>query len=76
MFVLMFFYTTEVTFVAQRAKMEADLGCREWGDAYKTNVTAVYFTTTAFLPLLQKGKGEHGHLAASVIVISSSERLV
>jgi NAD(P)-dependent dehydrogenase (short-subunit alcohol dehydrogenase family) len=31
----------------------------------------VYFTTVAFLPLLQAGKESHGHLSASVIVISS-----
>ena len=35
------------------------------------NVSAVYFTTVAFLPLLQAGTESHGHLSASVIVISS-----
>lgn len=43
----------------------------EWSDTFQTNVTAVYFTTVAFLPLLQAGKESHGHLSASVIVISS-----
>jgi NAD(P)-dependent dehydrogenase (short-subunit alcohol dehydrogenase family) len=43
----------------------------EWSDTFNTNVSAVYFTTVAFLPLLQAGKGSHGHLSASVIVISS-----
>lgn len=44
---------------------------QEWNDTYNTNVTSVYFTTVAFLPLLQAGKESHGHLSASVIVISS-----
>lgn len=43
----------------------------EWSDTYNTNVSSVYFTTVAFLPLLQAGKESHGHLSASVIVISS-----
>jgi NAD(P)-dependent dehydrogenase (short-subunit alcohol dehydrogenase family) len=43
----------------------------QWSDTFNTNVSAVYFTTVAFLPLLQAGKETHGHLSASVIVISS-----
>jgi NAD(P)-dependent dehydrogenase (short-subunit alcohol dehydrogenase family) len=42
-----------------------------WSDTYNTDVTAVYFTTVALLPLLQAGTESHGHLSASVIVISS-----
>jgi len=42
-----------------------------WNGAYNTNVTAVFFTTVAFLPLLEAGIQRRGHLAASVIVISS-----
>lgn len=42
-----------------------------WDDVYRTDVSAVYFTTVAFLPLLQAGTEAHGHLSASVIVISS-----
>jgi len=42
-----------------------------WGETYKTDVTAVYFSTVALLPLLQAGTESHGHLSASVIVISS-----
>lgn len=44
-----------------------------WTNVFNTNVTAVYFTTVAFLPLLQaatKAPG-HGDLSPSVIVISS-----
>ncbi len=43
----------------------------DWNTTYNTDVTAVYFTTVAFLPLLQAGTESHGHLSASVIVISS-----
>jgi NAD(P)-dependent dehydrogenase (short-subunit alcohol dehydrogenase family) len=43
----------------------------EWGDTYKTDVTAVYFTTVAFLPLLQKASKKRGTFHSSVIVISS-----
>jgi NAD(P)-dependent dehydrogenase (short-subunit alcohol dehydrogenase family) len=42
-----------------------------WNETYNTDVTAVYFTTVALLPLLQAGTEVHGHLSASVIVISS-----
>lgn len=43
----------------------------EWGETYNTDVTSVYFSTVALLPLLQAGTNAHGHLSASVIVISS-----
>ncbi|KAF2266749.1 short chain dehydrogenase/reductase-like protein family [Lojkania enalia] len=42
-----------------------------WNETYNTDVTAVYFTTVAMLPLLQAGTETRGHLSASVIVISS-----
>jgi NAD(P)-dependent dehydrogenase (short-subunit alcohol dehydrogenase family) len=42
-----------------------------WAETYQTDVTAVYFSTVALLPLLQAGSEAHGHLSASVIVISS-----
>ncbi|OAL48575.1 short chain dehydrogenase/reductase [Pyrenochaeta sp. DS3sAY3a] len=42
-----------------------------WAETYQTDVTAVYFSTVALLPLLQAGSAAHGHLTASVIVISS-----
>jgi NAD(P)-dependent dehydrogenase (short-subunit alcohol dehydrogenase family) len=43
-----------------------------WNDVFNTNVASVYFTTVAFLPLLQAAK-EMGpeKFSASVIVISS-----
>jgi len=43
----------------------------QWNETYNTDVTSVYFSTVAFLPLLQAGTETHGHLSASVIVISS-----
>ena len=42
-----------------------------WAETYNTDVSAVYFTTVVLLPLLQAGTESHGHLSASVIVISS-----
>lgn len=42
-----------------------------WNETYNTDVTSVYFSTVALLPLLQAGTETHGHLSASVIVISS-----
>ncbi|KAI3331349.1 hypothetical protein F4824DRAFT_293722 [Ustulina deusta] len=45
-----------------------------WQDTYQTNVTAVYFTTVAFLPLLQSAMRPKGSLepySASVLTISS-----
>jgi NAD(P)-dependent dehydrogenase (short-subunit alcohol dehydrogenase family) len=42
-----------------------------WDETYRTDVSAVYFTTVAFLPLLQKAANSEGHSTSSVIVISS-----
>ncbi|KAF1955650.1 NAD(P)-binding protein [Byssothecium circinans] len=42
-----------------------------WNETYNTDVTSIYFTVVALLPLLQAGTESHGHLSASVIVISS-----
>ncbi|KAL2073719.1 hypothetical protein VTL71DRAFT_11045 [Oculimacula yallundae] len=44
---------------------------QEWSETFNTNVSGVYFTTVAFLPLLQASLPTHGSLSASVIVISS-----
>ncbi|KAI2606713.1 NAD(P)-binding protein [Hypoxylon sp. NC1633] len=46
----------------------------DWRDNFSTNVTAVYFTTVAFLPLLQAAMSPKGPLepfSSSVITISS-----
>jgi NAD(P)-dependent dehydrogenase (short-subunit alcohol dehydrogenase family) len=42
-----------------------------WSETYNTDVTSVYFSVVALLPLLQAGTDSHGHMSASVIVISS-----
>ena len=48
----------------------------EWETVFRTNVTQAFFTTTAFLPLLQKGTDlEHGW-SSTVINISSISGLV
>ncbi|KAI5922610.1 hypothetical protein F4810DRAFT_711475 [Camillea tinctor] len=47
---------------------------KDWQDNFNTNVTSVYFTTVAFLPLLQSGMEPKGPLepfSSSVITISS-----
>ncbi|KAL8912917.1 MAG: hypothetical protein Q9172_007397 [Xanthocarpia lactea] len=45
----------------------------EWASVFNTNVTSVYFTTLAFLPLLQASQNDADHAtrSPSVIVISS-----
>jgi len=47
-----------------------------WSSTFNTNVSAVYFTTIAFLPLLQASLNTHGSRSASVIVISSMSGLM
>ena len=43
----------------------------DWESVLKTNVTSVYFSTLAFLPLLQASIGRFASRSPSVIVISS-----
>lgn len=45
----------------------------DWNDTYNTDVTSVYFTTVAFLPLLAAAPPNH---TSSVIVISSMSGLM
>lgn len=45
----------------------------DWAKTYDTNVTAVYFSTLAFLPLLQAAPKSHN---ASAIVISSMSGMI
>lgn len=54
-----------------KAKLWEKESFEAWDETYRTDVSGVYFTTVAFLPLLERGVAEHGHLAPSVIVISS-----
>lgn len=48
----------------------------KWAETFNTNVSSVYFTTVAFLPLLQKSKEEGGHFNPSVITISSMSGMI
>lgn len=48
----------------------------QWNDTLNTNVTSVYFTTVAFLPLLQAGTNRTKGHSSSVIVISSISGLM
>lgn len=43
----------------------------EWSEVFNTNVSSVYFTTVAFLPLLQAAIETYGERSPAVIVISS-----
>lgn len=50
-----------------------------WQDTYKTDVTAVYFTAVAFLPMLQAAMGDGGSVekfGASIITTSSMSGLM
>ena len=57
-----------------KEKLWKNESVEEWQDTFNTDVTSVYFTTVAFLPLLQAGvepKGPLEAFAPSVITISS-----
>ncbi|KZM22021.1 uncharacterized protein EKO05_0007274 [Ascochyta rabiei] len=54
-----------------KAKLWENETFEGWAETYNTDVSSVYFTTVVLLPLLQAGPESHGHLSASVIVISS-----
>ena len=43
----------------------------DWADTYKTNVTQLYMTTTAFLPLLEKATEHNPGYSGTVINITS-----
>lgn len=47
-----------------------------WERVFRTNVTQLYFTTTAFLPLLEKGTEEAPGWSSTVVNISSISGLV
>jgi len=48
----------------------------DWESVYRTNVSQCYFTTTAFLPLLQKATGKSHGWSGTVINISSMSGIV
>lgn len=51
-----------------------DIGA--WDDTFRTNVTQLFFTTTAFLPLLQKSSEKQHGWSSTVINITSISGIV
>ncbi|KAL2198871.1 hypothetical protein P885DRAFT_59418 [Corynascus similis CBS 632.67] len=49
---------------------------QDWLNAYETDVVSLFFTTTAFIPLLQKSAELHPHWSGTVINITSISGLV
>ncbi|KAK4928676.1 hypothetical protein LTR66_016207 [Elasticomyces elasticus] len=49
---------------------------QEWEEVMRTNVTQLFFTTTAFLPLLNKGTADEHGWSSTVVNISSISGLV
>jgi len=54
----------------------SDATFEEWESLYRTNVAQIYFTTTAFLPLLAHSTEEHEDFSGTVINISSISGIV
>ncbi|KAI0441092.1 hypothetical protein F4803DRAFT_435911 [Xylaria telfairii] len=48
----------------------------DWTDVYRTNVAQIFFTTTAFLPLLQKASESSPGWSSTVINVTSISGLV
>jgi len=48
----------------------------EWDDVFRTNVSALFFTTTAFLPLLQRGSERERGWSSTVINTTSISGIV
>ena len=70
---------TQQTEASSAEEMKANLFDHEsstfedWVDTYRTNVPQLYFTTTAFLPLLQKAtEHQHGYSGTVVNITSIS----
>lgn len=55
---------------------EATADVAEWDRVFRTNVTQLFLTTTAFLPLLQKGSEQERGWSSTVINISSISGIV
>jgi NAD(P)-dependent dehydrogenase (short-subunit alcohol dehydrogenase family) len=53
-----------------------DATFEEWERIYRTNVSQIYFTTTAFLPLLAHSTEEHKDFSGTVINIASISGLI
>ncbi|KAM0715700.1 hypothetical protein Q7P37_009200 [Cladosporium fusiforme] len=62
-----------------KKKLWENESVEEWNETFNTDVTSVYFTTVAFLPLLQAAiepKGPMPRFGSSVITISSMSGLM
>lgn len=70
--------TTEHTDAQQlrRSLFEETADVAEWDRVYRTNVTQLFLTTTAFLPLLQKGSERERGWSSTVVNISSISGIV
>ncbi|KAE8152584.1 short chain dehydrogenase/reductase family [Aspergillus avenaceus] len=55
---------------------ENTLDVKEWDDVYRTNVTQLFMTTSAFLPLLQKGSEQEEGWSSTVINITSISGII
>lgn len=49
---------------------------QDWTDTYRANVASLYFTTAAFLPLLQASSERHPHWSGAVVNVTSISGLV
>lgn len=58
-----------------KAKLWKEETFDAWASTYQSNVTSVYFSVVAFLPMLQAAP-QHFHSSPSVIVISSMSGLM
>jgi len=54
-----------------------DATFKDWDDVYRTNVSQIYFMTTAFLPLLQKAtEHQHGYSGTVINICSISGQVM
>lgn len=60
----------------QELFVSEDSNFEEWEQVFRTNVCQLFFTTTAFLPLLQKGTDLHYGWSSAVINITSISGLL
>lgn len=59
-----------------KKKLWENESVEDWQGTFTTDVTSVYFTTVAFLPLLQAAVETHGKFSPSVITTSSMSGLM
>ena len=59
-----------------KSKLWDNESVEAWNNVYDADVTSVYFTTVAFLPLLQAASQSNSQYTASVITISSISGMI